>query len=84
MKAENKSKLCRKNNPYIVVTWDEIAGFFPLSRISVVKKYGPEMLATGAVYKSKVGHRRTPVVWGFPDRIKKYIALKAEEQHGRI
>jgi len=49
-----------------------------------VKKYGPEMLATGAVYKSKVGYRRTPVVWGFPDRIKKYIALKAEEQHGRI
>jgi len=84
MKEKNRKKIQQEDNPYIVVTWAEVAKFFPYSRSTVVQKYGKEMLATGAVFLSKIGMSRIPVVWGFPQQIRKYIRLKAEEQKGWI
>ena len=88
MKPENKDKLKKKLNirdsPYIVITWREIAKFFPLNAKYVEEKYGKEMKRVGAIYKSKIGHSRRPVCWGFPEKIMKFIHLKAQEQDGWI
>jgi hypothetical protein len=56
--------------------WENIAEFFPYSEITVRKKFGPEMLATGVVFKSHIGRGKKRVVWSFPSLIKEYISKK--------
>jgi len=84
MKPENKDKLGQVQKPYILVTWKEIGKMFPMNTAYVANKYGKEMLETGAIFKSKIGMARTAKVWTYPELIRKYVRLKAQENKGWI
>ena len=61
-----------------VITWRNVAKFFPKSVHTVKTKYGPEMLRLGVVMKDRIGRTKKTIVFGFPSVIKRYVMEKAK------
>lgn len=57
--------------------WDAIAKLFPMiTKQTLVKRYGKEMLEGGWVMRSNKGQSKRPVIWAWPSVIKQFQAKK--------
>ena len=63
--------------------WKNIAAYFPYHTDVVKRKFGREMLESGAVFKSHIGKGKEVLVWSFPSLIKAYIVLR-QIKYGKV